>query len=538
MVSIKKTIAKNAGVLMSSQLIMWSLSLVLTIFLPRYLGAAGIGQLHFADSLWIIAGVFVAFGASTLMTKEIARDPSRTASLFGTTLVLRTLFFLLVYVVLIGALKLFNYRADTIIVVGIVGIASLVWQYANACQAALQGVEQMEWVSLASISSKIIYTVVAVMLLLAGAGVFIIAALLLVSAFISLGIQLFFLLRIQPLRFTFSSQTAITMLRASTPYFLSGLFLVVYAQIDVIFISAYLNEEAVGWYGAADRLFATFLFIPAALTLAAFPAFSRMFLSDPDPLKKLMSKSFDMLLLIGVPLGLGLLSIADPLVILLFGPEFEQSGTILAVFGIVLILTFQNILLGKFLISIDKQNIWTAVMAIATVITIFLDILLIPLCEALIGNGAVGGALAFVITESILLISALLLLPSGTLGRANVSVAARILLAGAIMLFAVWPIRAMFIGIPILVGAGVYLGLIALFRVVPKEDISLVKSLIKQPRAQQTHAQPEQQDEPIEASDLIEAREPIESREPIEMSDPIEEQDQAKTPALVEAIGD
>jgi O-antigen/teichoic acid export membrane protein len=64
-----KTITKNASVLMLSQLITWGMALVLMIFLPRYLGAVGVGKFQLATSLWAIVSIVVSFGMDTYMTQ-------------------------------------------------------------------------------------------------------------------------------------------------------------------------------------------------------------------------------------------------------------------------------------------------------------------------------------------------------------------------------------------------------------------------------------------------------------------------------------
>jgi O-antigen/teichoic acid export membrane protein len=270
------------------------------------------------------------------------------------------------------------------------------------------------------------------------------------------------------------------MIQASLPYFLSGVFLVVYMQVDIVIISLFVSERAVGWYGTADQLFGTFLFIPTVFMAAVFPALSRLYASASDNLPHLMRKSFDLLLLLGVPIGLGVLVIADPLVVLLFGPDFAPSGPILAIMGIVIILTYQNMLVGQFLISTDRQNAWTIVMAVATVATIPLDVLLIPWCQATFGNGAIGGALSFVITELGMIVAGLVLLPPGSLDRSNVWSAARVLIAGGVMAAGVWWWRQSFIAVPIAVGAVIYVALVLLLRIIPREDMELMRGAISQ----------------------------------------------------------
>ncbi len=190
-----------------------------------------------------------------------------------------------------------------------------------------------------------------------------------------------------------------------------------------------------------------------------------------------MRKSFDLLLVLSIPIGLGVLVVADPLVVLLFGPDFAGSGPILALLGIVLILTYQNMLIGQFLISIDRQNVWTLVMAVATVATIPIDLVAIPWCLAQFGNGAIGGAISFIVTELGMLLIGLRLLPPGSLDRSNIVTALKAVLAGGLMVAATWWARPYFIGLPIAIGMGVYTAAVLLLRVVPKDDLELFKSL-------------------------------------------------------------
>lgn len=474
-----KRIARNATVLLGSQLIMWLLTLALTIVLPRYLGAAGVGKLHFAGSLWMMIGVITAFGMDTLLTKEIARRPERTSELFGSALVARLALFAVAYAITIFALRRFGYPHDTIYIVCLAGLASLVRQFGAVAQATFQGLEKMEFSSLGEITSSALYTTVGIILVLSGWSIYAVAVLMITTALVNMGVQFYFLGRLHQLRLHFEWRRIYQLLQSGWPYLLSSFFLVAYMQVDIIIISALVDERAIGWYAAADRLFGTFLFIPAVYITATFPVLSRLFLDDKSASQRLIAKSFDTLFLLSVPIGLGITMIANPLVILIFGEEFANSGPILAVLGIVLILTYQNILIGRFLISMDRQNAWTVVMAIATVATIPLDLLLIPWCEATFGNGALGGALAFVVTELGMLLAGLTLLPSGSLTHTNLWTAARVILAAFVMMAVVRQFEHLFIGIPILMGAVAYISLVLLLRVVPKEDFELFQSLLQ-----------------------------------------------------------
>lgn len=480
MSSAKETVARNASVLLISQVITWLLTLLLTIFLPRYLGAEAVGQIHIAESLWGILAVVATFGMDFVVTKQIAREPQTAPRFLSNSLVLRLLLFLVVTALLAVMLRFANYPPTTVDVIIIIGFSQFLWQIIGAFWAALRGVERMEYISLGNVAGKVLYTTAGIALLLLGYGVLFIAAASVAAALVTLLVQGFFLRRFVPLRPALDRETAAWMLRAAVPYFLQAIFLVVYMQLDVVIISLLVNETVVGWYSAADRLFGTLLFLPTVFTTAVFPALARIYDSDRERMPQLVERSFLLLLLISLPLGLGIVVVAHPIVLLLFGAQFEPSGIVLAIMGIVLIFTYQNMLLGHFFISMDRQRTWTKIMAAATVATLPIDLVLIPWFQNNMGNGAIGGAIAFVITEAGILVAALVLLPHNIVTRRNLWKAGRISLAALAMTWVAWALRDAFIAVPIVAGAVVYLVLLWLLKMLPRDELVLVRDLARQ----------------------------------------------------------
>lgn len=477
MSSLGRTIAKNAIFLMASQVATWALTLLLTIFLPRYLGAGAVGKFHLANSLWAIVGIVAAFGMDLLLNKEIARAPKRTPELLNASIVLRIILFCLGYAGIVGYANLVGYPDETKLVIYIVGIGNLFAQIMGAFESSLKGLERMEYVSLGNVVGKGVLTVLSIALLLLGQGVLVIAFVGIVAALVHLSVLLINLRRLIEFRFKIDWKMIGWMLKAGFPYLLVYVFLILYQQVDIVILSLLLNEESIGWYGTADQLFGTFLFVPTVFMTAVFPTLSRVYSNDTESFVKLIRKSFELMTMLSVPIGLGVMVIANSLVLILYGPEFANSGPILAVMGIVLLLTYQNTLLGYFLISMDKQAIWTWVMFAAMLISIPLDLIFVPWCQATFGNGAIGGALSFVVTELGMMITGLYLIPRDILGWKNIWLGIRALFAGVLMVAAVWWLREAFIAIPVLVGGVVYVGLVILMRLVSREDQELFKSL-------------------------------------------------------------
>jgi O-antigen/teichoic acid export membrane protein len=474
-----RTIAKNASVLMASQIITWGLAILLTIFLPRYLGAAAIGKFHLANSLWAIIGIVAAFGMDMMITKEVARSPEKSGELFGTTLYLRTALFALGSLVIVAYGHIAGYPAETLYVIYIIGFVNFIAQFTIACDAVLIGFERMEFVSIGSILGKAANTFIVILMLILQQGLIVIAVVGIIGAFLQLAFTFNALRRLAALKLRFQWHLAKWMLKESFSYLMVRFALVVYQQIDIVIISLLVTEKNMGWYGTADQLFGTFLFVPSVFITALYPALSRLFKSEPNSVNQIIRKSFDLMWLMAVPIGLGVLLIADPLVVLLYGEEFTQAGPVLAVMGIVLLLTYQNMLLGQFLISTDRQRAWSWTIGACALLTIPLDIFFVSLSERFFGIGAMGGAFSFTVTEIVMLCTALLLLPKGTLDRQNAYRAIRVLLAGLIMVGVAWWVRDLFILVPIITAAATYLLMIVILRAVPREDWVILRSMVE-----------------------------------------------------------
>ena len=482
--SSQRTVAKNATVLMASQILTWALTLLLTIFLPRHLGAEAVGKLHLASSLWAVALIFVTFGCDLLITKEVARDPKKLSGLFSNAILLQVPLFIVATTLLLFYAKSVGTNAETFQIIGILGISQLFWQIGGLARAALEGLERMEFISIAEISSKAFNTVVCLLLILVNANVLMIAVVAIGMAFIYMAMQLVPLLRIRPISFSPDFKKMGWMLKAGSPYLIVYALLVVYVQMDVVILQLLTkNETVVGWYSAADRLFGTMLFVPTVFITAVFPLLSRMHTTESKKLPELIQRSFNLLLLLSIPLGLGLTITAQPIVLLLFGEEFRNSGPILAVMGIVLMLMYQNILLGRFLVSVDRQHVWTWVMVGAVLLTIGLDMIFVPYFDQHYGNGAIGGAFSYVITEGGMMCVGLWILRE-FFSWQTVLFTLRALLAGGLMLAVVWIVRDQPLIIPIGLGAVIYTGELLLFGLIPQEDWEIMRSLLpkRQPK--------------------------------------------------------
>jgi O-antigen/teichoic acid export membrane protein len=459
---------KNTSALVASQLLTWGLTLLLTLFMPRYLGPEAMGLLAIAVSLWTLLQVFIGFGMDTHLVKQIARDPEQVYTFLGTTFLVKLIFYLLCLLPVSVALWM--------VVVQLVGLSFFLGALASGTQATLQGLEIMEYISISNIASRAINSLLGIGVLLLGFGLYAISIVLVIASMVLLVAQLYFLQRYRPLRLGLDRAKILPLLRNSLPYVATALVMVGYAQLNVLIIGLMMSTTEAGWYGAAVQLFATLLFLPVAFGTALLPQMTRTHSSDTDALPAMLRKSVELVLLVGVPIGFGLVAIAEPLVALIFGPEYGPTGPVLQVLGVALIFMYLNVLIGQFFTATDRQNVWTVTIAISVAVMAGLTFYLVPLCQRLLGNGALGGAFSLLLSEASMVIIGAALLRGKLISRALLWSIARVLVAGGAMLAVVWFLRDAMLLIPIVVGMLVYPAMVLLLRIVPREDLIALRS--------------------------------------------------------------
>ncbi|PMP72683.1 MAG: flippase [Chloroflexus aggregans] len=473
-------LARNASAMMAAQLLTWAMAFLVAIFQPRILGPLAIGQLSIALSIWMIAGVLITFGMDTFLMKAVAREPQRTGVLIGTSMLVRVGLWTVSCLVVFGYdLTVISADPTQTALIWIIGLMTLFSVLSGGLIAALNGLEQTHYASLVTVISKVVLTAVSLALLFAGFDVIWIGWANVLAAFVAFLGDAFFLFRQHQPRWSIDLVAARQMLLESKQYLVTALTLMVYQQVDRLFIALFASTEAVGWYGTAVNLFGTLMFFPVAIGTVIFPTLTRRFAAGQDYLRQAVRPIFNIMLALSMPIGLGLLALAEPIALLLYGEAFRPTGAVLAVMGLVLICTYLNTVLSQLLIAAERTAVLNIIMIAATVATLPLDFVLVPWTDQAFDNGALGGALAYTITELGILVAAIMTLPKGTLGTQNWRVAVLTGVAGIGMVAAIWWLRAttfFLLGVPL--GAVVYIGLVLAFRALPNEEMTLIKDAL------------------------------------------------------------
>ncbi len=436
-----RSVGRNIAALMASQSITWLLATVVLWLIPRYLDAESLGQLRIANSFWEIGAVIAAFGTATLLTVEVARNRSAVADLLRRVLKLRFALFIAISPIILLTLWFGPYDTKTAQVGIIVGCATAFMLVSSAYIGAIHGLQEMGAAARLLVYTKFGAAFGTLAVLMLGGRVIGLASVNLAISVITAILFVRALHRLLPRTVRPSPLVGRALVVASVPFMLAEGLLVIYQQIDTIVLSVLIGSEPIGWYAAADVLFGSLLFVPVILMTALFPAIADLHGRAPGEVAALLQRSFESLLLISVPIGITTIVVSPSFVNLIYRPQYAPSAQVLQVFGVVTILTCQTILLGRFALATERVKFWTVLMVVAILISIPLDIVLVPWADDRYGNGAVAGALAYVATETIILTFGVLRIAPYLLNRRTLGRVARCVVAGGAALAASWWIR-------------------------------------------------------------------------------------------------
>ncbi|MEI8242488.1 MAG: flippase [bacterium] len=481
---------KNTGIQAASQVITWTLSWILLVLLPRYLGDSGFGKIFFALSYGMLFSTVINLGVNMFLIREVAvlhptpecspeenaRRRAGLKALIGNVLSLKLLLAALVFVLQSALIYCLPYDAVTRQVVVIVGFGTCLGAVTQTLGGVFQGLEKMLAPNLALIAEKTVVTGGCACLLWHGSGLIPICWVYTAASVVGFVLQLALLLRCEPFRLAWDQVLLRRIFVGGLPFLIWVIFGEIYLRIDVLMLSLMTSDAVVGWYGAATRLYGTLLFVPNILSTSVFPAMMRLgsgAAGDEAAFTRTSERLLNMLLFAAIPVSAGAIVVARPLVRLLYGDgPFQHAAANLQILGFSILLVCVDMVLGTVLIARGKEKPWACMAIGAAFFNPLVNLWAIPLTTRLWGNGGIGASAATLLTEMLMMVGALWLMPKGIFTRRNLLVGLKGCALGLAM---VWLLRGwgtQNLVLLIAAGAAFYLPLALLIGVLPREDLA------------------------------------------------------------------
>ncbi|MCB0216435.1 MAG: oligosaccharide flippase family protein [Chloroflexi bacterium] len=386
-------IAVNSAGPIAANLLNKLLLFVFAMLTLRLLGPEAAGQYYVAVTIIGFADIITNFGLNLLTTREVARRPELAGRYLSQTILLRLLLWLLMLPLLGGYIALRGgslglsggnpLSREAVLAIGLLALGLIPSNLNTAISSIFQARERMVLPAAVTIVSTLVTISVGAVALLAGYGFVGLAAVSILTNWITFGILLGLAAR-EGIRPEWRVEPAFiwAMVGLSLPLMLNHMLQTVFFKIDVLLLDQLLSQggsTVVGWYQAAYKWVDALLILPAFFTMALFPMLSRRAADDPSGFRRAFSTAQRWLITVALPIAVVTTFLADSLVWVLAGSEYvPQGGTALKVMIWFLPFSFANGLTQYVLIALNRQRWITLSFVIAVAFNLLANWLVIP----------------------------------------------------------------------------------------------------------------------------------------------------------------
>jgi O-antigen/teichoic acid export membrane protein len=362
---------------------------LLFIGIVQMLGIDAAGVFSIGVSFFFISSRFSFWGLDHLFTREVAKDKGQATQFFTNFLAARLILSAVMMVIFLFIVYLSPYQQSTKIVIYVMLLAVLPENINNLCWAAFASFEELQFSSISSLVGGVLKVGSGFFLLWQGYDLIFIAIVFLLSQLLTMAINLKFVYSRYIRQWQRPNWPFLrTQLSIAYPFVFIGIFFIMDNRLDNLIISFLSGEEAVGMYTAATAVMVALGMLSEGYRMAVLPILSRYRQERPGEIRALYEQSLKYIVIIGLPLSVATLIIADELIGLIYRQKLATAVPTLQILSFSLIFVFVNVLNNRLLIVYDRQSLIARILLLTVLQNIIINLLLVP------AWGAIGAALA------------------------------------------------------------------------------------------------------------------------------------------------
>ena len=438
------------------------------VLLWRHLGAESYGRFAAMVVYATLAGIVADLGLQTVFVRDVSKDPSAFDRYLANLLSVRLLLAIAALLVLAAALRLLS-PALAPFTLGAFALL-LTTSYSSLLRGVFYVRGRLHYEAIAILVEALLLLALTVYAVSRRASwdafLWVYAASYLFTCAFVLALMLFrwhdrLSLRLEP-RFVRE------LLAAGVPLALGFTLTTIYAQVDVVLLQLLRGFQMVGWYSAANKYVDAIAWIPQSAMGAVFPALALLSTGARARLVTAYQKSYKMLAVLGVPLAVGLVLTAAPIVRATPG-AFEQSIPALQILAVSIAFIFVNNAFVYTLTAMGRQGDFTRLALLGLAVNLVLNLVLIP------ASGYLGAAAASTLTEVALFAYGWWLLRRRLHALAVVRGIGPVLTSGAVMGAVVLTLRSLPLYALVPLAAAVYVGGLVVLRALDSEEWAVIR---------------------------------------------------------------
>lgn len=393
MASLKKNIFYNS-IQVASNLIF---PLITFPYVTRVFGPDNLGLFNYITSIVGYFTLFASLGFPLYGTREIAQvknDPKKLQDTFSAIFTANLLSCLLIFIVYILSVLFVagDANSENLLLYLILGLSilmscvSLNWFY--------QGVEDFKYITTRSICIKVI-SIVCLFVFVKHQDDLLPYAILTIAGTCGNNIlNLIHIRKYTKLRFSLNGCWKHT--KGASILFLGTIAVSLYTNLNSVMVGSLGTMAAVAYFVTGNRLVQMLMSVLNAITSTIIPRMSYLVgKGDEEQALSLQRKSLNLILYLSIPMALGIIALAEPIILIFGGNEFIPSVKVMQLLApLLVIITLSGFLGHQVLIPLRLEKYGNYCVIIGASVNLILNFFLIKLFAE------VGVAISVLVAES------------------------------------------------------------------------------------------------------------------------------------------
>ncbi|WP_445631786.1 flippase [Nostoc sp. DSM 114167] len=391
-----RAIIANTGWLFADRILRMGASLVVGVWVARYLGVQQYGLFNYALAFVALFSPIFTLGLDDVVVRHLVRQLSNKEEILGTTFWLK--FLGGIASVLLAVSTMFflgEHETLKIWLVVILGTAG-VFRASDTIELWFQSQVQSKYTVIAKNTAFLLNTVIKIALILTKAPL-LAFALVTLAEFVMSAIALLIVYQIKGSSlwlWRWSIAAAKTLLKESLPLIFSGFAIMIFMRIDQVMLGQMIGDSEVGVYSAAVRISEIWYFIPGAIVSSVAPAIYAAKEKSESLYYQRIGQLLSLMTCISLAIALPMSFLSDNIIMVMFGSGYADAGAILAVHIWTSFFVFMGLATSPWFIAEGLNHVSLGKTLFGAILNIILNLLLIPKYAGL------GAAIATIISQA------------------------------------------------------------------------------------------------------------------------------------------
>lgn len=384
----------NFGWLFADKVTRLVVALVVSAWVARYLGPQRYGVLAYAVAFVSMFQALALLGLDNLVVRDSSAHPNIAHLYLGTAFRLRAIGAVVSYLLLATvSLAINNEDQQTNIVVMLIGL-TVIFQVSDVVDLWFQSQVQSRRTVLAKAISYFVAAITKIILIVSGAKIIEFATVNVLEALLSaLALQFSYRKFRTEKKWAWDRNIAKNLIKQSWPLLLSGLSIILYMRVSIIFLRDALGAEGVGIYTVGTALSEMWYFIPMAFSSSLAPYISRKRLQGEGVYKRFIYKVFGGMWYFSISIACLNAILAKYWINIIYGAQYERSIQILSLHAFTFIPVCIGVLQSLWLINEGRSKLALYQSIFGAIVAIFSNFVLIK------SYGAYGAAISTVVSQ-------------------------------------------------------------------------------------------------------------------------------------------